>query len=70
MFTSGKHQGNTCSVLYIFMELVILLQVEDSGLYLTVRVHDMGLTLQWDRGNKVYLRLTPRSAFLCSIVPS
>ena len=34
--------------------------MRDNGMFLSFEVYDMGLVVQWDKGNSLYIRLKPK----------
>ena len=36
------------------------MELRDSGSYVFVEVFDLGLVIQWDKGNRLYIRIQPR----------
>ena len=34
--------------------------MRDNGLFVSFEVYDMGLVIQWDKGNTLYIRLKPK----------
>ena len=46
--------------LFIIFHLFKRLEIRDNGMFISFEVYDMGLVIQWDKGNSIYIRLKPK----------